>query len=205
VSGALIRDLFAEGYVDQPDWAPDGAAVAMVHVRGTVFSDLNFYEGEIALYPWDGQDLGTPTVVVPWEAGINSYAPAFSPDGRWIAFSRSTGDANSDPDAEVWLVSRDGGPPLRLDAANGEGPQGNSMPRWAPLPDDDVLWLAFSSRRSYPPKDRGETTRDQRPQIWIASLDPARAEQGEDPSRAAFWLPGQDLESDNHLPVWWRE
>ncbi|MFH1467089.1 MAG: hypothetical protein ABIO70_22085 [Pseudomonadota bacterium] len=205
VSGALIRDFSTDGYVDQPDWAPDGADVVMVRVRGTVYSDLSFYEGEIALYPWDGQELGAPTVIVPWEAGVNSYAPAFSPDGRWIAFSRSTGDANSDPDAEVWLVSRDGSQLMRLDAANGEGQLGNSMPRWAPLPDDDVLWLAFSSRRSYPPRPPEDGTRDQRPQIWIAAIDPTRATAGEDPSRAAFWLPGQDLRSDNHLPIWWRE
>jgi hypothetical protein len=202
-TGARLRDLAVEGYVTQPDWAPDGEDVVMVRATGTVYSDMNFYEGEIALYPWDGAALGAPAVLVPREAGVNSYAPVFSPDGRWIAFSRSTGDAYSDPDAEVWLVSRDGSRLVRLDAANGEGAQGNSMPRWAPLPDDDVLWLAFSSRRAYPPREGGGG--DQPPQIWVASLDPARAEQGEDPSRAAFWLPGQDLRSDNHLPLWWRE
>ena len=95
------------------------------------------------------------------------------------------------------LVKSDGTVDLRLDLANGEGALQNSYPRWGPLPDSDVLWLAFSSKRDYAPADFGL------PQIWVSAIDTAKAEQGQDPSSAPFWLPGQSTMSDNHLPYWW--
>ena len=64
---------------------------------------------------------------------------------------------------------------------------------------DDVLWLAFSSKRTYA-VDPGEM-----PQIWVAAIQPSLAEKDEDPSSSPFWLPGQEVNSDNHLPVWWAQ
>ncbi|HNH50119.1 MAG TPA: hypothetical protein PKY30_23995, partial [Myxococcota bacterium] len=73
----------------------------------------------------------------------------------------------------------------------------NSIPRWGPLPDDDVLWLAFSSKRIY-----GNNLTAGNPQIWVAGFDPIKAGKGEDPSWPAFWLPGQDAAQGNHIPAW---
>ena len=75
----------------------------------------------------------------------------------------------------------------------------NSYPRWAPLSDDDVMWLAFSSRRLYAGQDVPM------PNVWVSAIDAAAAEVGQDPSSPAFWLPGQDHGTDNHLAVWWEE
>jgi len=95
------------------------------------------------------------------------------------------------------VVDREGKrAPIRLDAANATGDLTNSWPRWGPLPDDDVLWLAFGSKRSYGSITSGSA------QIWLAGFDPAKAEAGQDPSWPAFWLPGQDPTTANHLPLW---
>ena len=66
-----------------------------------------------------------------------------------------------------------------------------------PAPDDDVLWLAFSSKRSYA-IDPGT-----KPQVWVSAIDPAKILDGEDPSSPAFWLPAQNPDTDNHASIWW--
>lgn len=198
-AGGFIRTLSTEGYqATQPGWSPDGTRLVYVRATGSWFSDMTFTGGEIVTAPFDGTDLGAATVMV--ERGtMNAYYPAYSPDGGWIVYNRSTGDAYADDDSELWLMSADGTVDLRLDTANGATTR-NSFPRWAPLPDDDVLWLAWSSKRGYPLGGSQSAG-----QIWVSAVDTTKAAAGEDPSAPAFWLPGQKLEADNHLPVWWSQ
>jgi dipeptidyl aminopeptidase/acylaminoacyl peptidase len=63
-----------------------------------------------------------------------------SPDGRWVAYvvTRRNQEENKS-DSDVWLVSTEGGDPLRLT----HGPRGDQSPQWAP----DGSWLAFLSDR----------------------------------------------------------
>ncbi len=187
---------FTGGRYTHPDWAPDGSAVVAVRATGAYQSDMGFAGGELVRVPWDGSRFGTPETLVAAEAGKNLYYPAYSPDGAYIAYNRSSGDSYADNDAEIWLLALDGSFHGPLVNANTGGTQ-NSYPRWGPLPDDDVLWLAYSSRRAYAPEPTNT------PQIWVTAIDPSRAAAGEDPSATPFWLPGQDTRSDNHLPVWW--
>jgi Tol biopolymer transport system component len=192
----LTTPAFGGGRYTHPDWSPDGTSVVAVRVTGQFNSDMGFTGGELVKIPFTDGAFGTPVTLVPAVSGKNLYYPAWSPDGAWIAYNRSTGDSYADGDAEVWLSTADGTRQIRLDTINDGGVQ-NSYPRWGPLPDDDVLWLAFSSKRDYAPSQTSF------PQIWISAIDPTLAEQGLDPSFAPFWLPGQDVRSDNHLPAWW--
>jgi hypothetical protein len=197
-NGARIATLDTGGYpVTQPDWSPDGQHIVLVRMTGTANSDMSFSGGEIVQASWDGTTLGTPEVLVPRASDHNNYYPTYSPDGKWIAYNRSTGDSYADSDAEIWLRSTTSDVDVKLTTANGASNTQNSYPRWGPLPDDDVLWLAFSSRRGYAlePSDS--------PQIWVSAIDPSLAETGQDPSKAPFWLPGQSSTANNHLPVWW--
>jgi Tol biopolymer transport system component len=191
-TGAYLGDVRNQGDVTQPDWSPDGTIVAVTMFMGTP-ADSNYAPTDIAVMDviGDGQ-FSEPRILVdvtpPWRA----YYPAWSPDGKWLAYN-----LYSDPDAELWVIDRDGlRPPVRLDAANQAVPQSDSWPRWGPLPDDEVLWLAFSSVRPY-----GYVV-SAIPQIWVAGFDPGRAEQGLDPTWPAFWLPGQDPTTANHIPLW---
>lgn len=207
-SGNAIKTFSFEDRVTHPDWSPDGESVLMVLARNNVDgqnfsinSDMEFERGEIVELAWDAatQSLGEMTVLKAADTAVNFYYPAYSPDGEWIAYNRSTTTSYAALDAELWLMSRDGSVDVRLKNANGEGDVQNSYPRWGPLPDDDVLWLAFSSRRSY------ALSSSDMPQIWVAAIQPALAEKDQDPSSAPFWLPGQETGSDNHLPVWWAQ
>ena len=213
-SGDLLQTIDTEGYqVSHPDWSPDGDDIVLVRVHETYMSDMNFEGGEIIQMSFDGNGFGPAEVLVPHSSEFNNYYPAYAPDGNWIAFNRavrteirspdgsihesSTSYAN--PSAELWLVGRDGNHLTKLDNANSVGELQNSFPRWGPLPDDDVLWLAFSTTREYEvdPSERNL------PQIWLSAIEPEKAVDGMDPSSVAFWLPAQDSQSDNHLAIWW--
>lgn len=199
-TGAFLRDVLASGNASHPAWSPDGTRVAFTLSEG---HDLDWaMPGELRIavleHQGDGR-FGAWRVLVDPDPPYNAYYPAWSPDGAWLAFNQSTGDANDDPDARVWVVDADGArPPVQLRAANADGELTNSWPKWAPLPDDDVLWLAFGSTRAYGRRVSGV------PQLWLAAFDPSRAQRGEDPSWPAFWLPGQDETTGNHIPVWVR-
>jgi hypothetical protein len=212
--GSHIMTLEGGEYnLSHPDWSPDGEHVLLVRTTGTYMSDMNFEGGEIVQLRFNSdRTFGEPEVLVSQSDTYNNYYPAYSPDGQWIAFNRAVRTEISSPDgsvfesstsyanpsAELWLMRRDGTDKVRLDAANGEGNLQNSFPRWGPLPDDDVLWLAFSTKRTYEVNPNSGI-----PQIWVSAIDPSQVEKGNDPSSTPFWLPGQDSQSDNHLAIWW--
>ena len=210
LQGALvIYDLATNVYVStvtpdsqrytHPQWSPDGTRVVATRATTGMQSDMSVQGAEVVTATWNGSRIENLEVVVPAEPGVAFYYPAFSPDGDWVVFNRSTGDTYADDDAELWLVATSGGAAVRLDRANGVGNNRNSLARWAPLPDDDILWLAFSSRQERGWAGVGSS------QIWVTAIDPARMMLGEDPSAAPYWLPGQGMSSDNHLPVWWSQ
>jgi hypothetical protein len=187
---------FDEAYT-QPDWSPTGDRIAAVRMAFGQSPEFRFVGGEIVSFPYANQELGEPEVLVPTDGEHNFYYPAWSPDGEWLAYNKTIGSAYASPTAELYLTDKRGTQHIRLDNANGEGALQNSYSRWGPLPDDDVLWLAYSSRRTYPFEF------GLRPQIWLTAIDTVAAAQGHDPSSAPFWLPGQETGSDNHLPKWW--
>jgi dipeptidyl aminopeptidase/acylaminoacyl peptidase len=69
----------------------------------------------------------------------------WSPDGKWIAFVRSTNGAHESPYAElapdrntdIYLISSDGGTPRQLT----QNPASDNNPRWSP----DGKWLAYTA------------------------------------------------------------
>src|SRR5438034_1626084 len=78
---------------------------------------------------------------------VGVQAPAMSPDGKWVAFIRTTiAEAENRRQGELWIAAADGStPPRRISdpALNA------SAPRWSP----DGQLLAFSGRRRGAPAD----------------------------------------------------
>jgi len=198
-SGKLHEIHDVGGPYSHPAFAPDGKGLAAVRATDWFNNSMAFGGGEIVELAWNEGELGEATVIVPASPTYSYYYPVYSPDGEWIAFNRSTGDSRGDEDAELMIVARDGSRMRLLERANSGPDLQNSYPRWAPLSDDDVMWLAFSSRRLYAGQDVPM------PNVWVSAIDAAAAEVGQDPSSPAFWLPGQDHGTDNHLAVWWEE
>lgn len=206
-AGELIGPLDAGGVkLTQPDWSADGSFLVAIRADDLRAVDHNFQEGKIVvatidddgnlgpltevfdpMTTWGRADYGTPNV----------FYPSISPDGEWIAFNYGDSLSYDNETASLWVIAVDGGDPIELVNANQGEDLGNSWPHWGPLPDDDVYWLTFSSKRDY-----GDLVTDGRPQIWVSSFDPALAGAGGDPSSAAFWLPNQDIDTNNHTTYW---
>ena len=66
--------------------------------------------------------------------------PTFSPDGKWIAYVVTVRDKKKkSSNSDIWMVSTQGGTPLRLTTHE----KGDSSPDWSP----DGKYLAFLSSR----------------------------------------------------------
>ena len=223
--GALIERLPmpANRVGGSPDWDwREDKIVAALGDSGLFnpIPDVGISQGRIAQWVKNGDVWEGPEILVERQDDEGNDRPAFSPDGRFIAFHRTgvaqnMGQAMGNASNSLWLIPSAGGQmPTELVAANQAVGMGNSWPKWAPTSGGGRLWLAFSSIRDYghildqdqasvclDPPECSRTGADARPQLWITGIDP-NAPPGSDPSAPAFWLPYQDLDSGNHIPYW---
>lgn len=196
-----------QGFVaNSPDWSWQGtrmvAAVGPANFNPLPDVGMNLS----SIYQWTDADGGwaAPEVIAQTPENTTYDRPAFSPDGQYVAFERKGGDGGDgmgNPSAALMIIDGDG-QVLDMGRANKDVRLGNSWPKWAPASNQGRLWLAFSSLRDYGHRLRNEPVgEDSRPQIWVTGIDP-NAPPGTDPSSPAFWLPGQSLNSGNHIPYW---
>ncbi len=192
-----------------PDWSPTGDQI--VYAKGTGGpTGVQSASLELLRYDSANQLWNNPQTLVPF-TGQNNYYPAFDPSGNWVLFNRSPGNHDSYEnigvgdggvgDGELWMVNaKTGGAPIRLDAVTDPG--STSWPKFAPDLDSysggSVVWVTFASARAYGlrlPENSGV-------QLWMAAIDLNKAQNGQDPSFPAFWLPFQDIKSGNHIAQW---
>ena len=107
VSGPLV-----DGDQRTPgSWSPDGRRLAFHELRPDRLRDI-----------WTWRD-GAGEEAVPWLAtGANERAPAFSPDGRWIAYVSDIAGRDGD---QVFIRPADGpadGPAMRVTPSGGTEP-----------------------------------------------------------------------------------
>ncbi len=81
--------------------------------------------------------------------------PQVSPDGRWVAYSVGTVDAEKERrDSDLWMISWDGSQKIRLTAT---ADSNESQPRWSP----DNRYLAFLASRGDDEEKKKGT------QVWL--------------------------------------
>lgn len=197
-TGAFGENLalapFAAG--TQPDWSPDNKQLTFATGNGDAPGNAS-----IALLPYNNPGWGTATTLVP-AGGLSNLFPMFSPDGKWVAYSRGKG-GHGDLTAQLFVVAGTvGAVPAEMVQANrmvsnvlGTGQFENTQPTWAPP--GDLYWVAFNSQREY-----GVVSKAGTQQIWVAAVDPAKLGTGVDPSYPAFRLQFQAIAENNHRAFW---
>jgi dipeptidyl aminopeptidase/acylaminoacyl peptidase len=110
-----------------PTVSPDGRMAVVAVSRPDLEADE--YRSQLWAVPTDGSAPARPVT-----EGHRDSAPAFSPDGRWIAYL----GAESGGKPQVWLLPTAGGEPRRLTQHH----LGAGAPVWAP----DSRRLAYTAR-----------------------------------------------------------
>lgn len=145
------RDLLRFQFVGDPQLSPDGTRLAWVHTvidarenvyRSRIFTGTVAGAGSAAGTPGDpggpgalGGPGGQPK---PFTAGPSDRSPRWSPDGRLLAFLRTTPGDGAEGRTQIWVMPADGGearPVTFIREAPGEI-------AWAP----DSRRLAFVAR-----------------------------------------------------------
>jgi Tol biopolymer transport system component len=187
-----------------PDWSPDNTQLVFSTGSGDGPSGAS-----LAVIPYNNGTWGAARSIVAANTLSNLF-PSFSPDGKWIAYSRGKG-GHGDLTAQLNVVAQDGTGPIQLTNAdcmvnntntmNAVPPKNtsclteNNQPTWAPP--GDLYWVAFNSQRAY-----GVVTQPGTQQIWVAAVDPNKLGGGMDPSYPAFRLQFQGLNENNHRAFW---
>jgi len=207
-AGVLARTGDA-GKATEPAFSNDGKSV--VYVSGKALVDGRLGDGPADVYavPYADRAGGAATPLPgASDPSYTEYYPAFSPDDRFVAFTRiaGTGSSYSNSAAEVMVVPWNGGAggtALRLVANDAPACQTtlhspgltNDWPKWSPHavtgPDGKTYyWLTFSSKRT------GGTNA----QIYIAGLVVDGA--GTVTTTPALYLWNQPAADGNHTPAW---
>jgi dipeptidyl aminopeptidase/acylaminoacyl peptidase len=133
------NDLLKFTWIADPQVSPDGATV--VFVRVTVNEKENRYDSSLFSVPTSG--LETPRQLT---SSVRDTSPRWSPDGKRLAFVRSTTKPSGDGDAagkpqpqpgQIYLLAMDGGEARRLT----DLPHGAGTPTWSP----DGTAIAFTA------------------------------------------------------------
>ena len=135
--------------------------------------------------------------------------PSFSPDSRWIIYHRGVSLDTRNGNADLYLAdAQNPGTEIRLGKLDGDGYpfaagardlSWNFEPTFEPVASGGYFWVVFTSRRTYGNALTGDKTVVK--QLWVAAIDQS-PQPGQDPSHAAFLLPGQDETSLNMRGFW---
>jgi Tol biopolymer transport system component len=206
-SGTLARTGDANKAVE-PTWSSDGEHIAYVSGLEVIDGRLGNGPSDIYAIPYANRAGGAATPLPgASDPGYTEYYPAFSPDNRFVAFTRviGSGSSYSNSSAEVMVVPWNGGAggtAIRLAANDAATCQKlvspgltNDWPKWSPHAvvggdGKTYYWLTFSSKRT------GGTNA----QLYITGL--VVDSSGTVTTTPALYLWNQPAADGNHTPAW---
>jgi len=143
-----------------PSWSPDEKQVAFArsetkneyhediahiktHVENLGIKELNRrfpIQFDIWTVPFNNGKGGEPQPLKgASNNGMSNYCPRFSPDGKWIVYTRSKTGIMLQPDSRLYIVPAQGGTARRMQCNQARF---NSWHSWSP----NSKWLLFSSK-----------------------------------------------------------
>jgi dipeptidyl aminopeptidase/acylaminoacyl peptidase len=137
-------DLFRFVWVADPQISHDGQRVAFVRV--TVDKKKDGYESAVWLAATDGSESARS-----FTGGPKDASPRWSPDGKWIAFTRAVEKDGKPQPAQLYVIPSGGGEAQVLT----DLPKGAAEPEWSP----DGATIAFTSTTNE--KDLAKKARQQ--------------------------------------------
>jgi dipeptidyl aminopeptidase/acylaminoacyl peptidase len=115
----------------RPSLAPDGRFAVVAVTRPDL--DADAYRGHLWIVPTDGS-----TPPRPFTTGWHDTAPAYSPDGAWLAFLRAASGEGPGSKPQLHVMPTGGGEPRRVT----DQPLGAGDPVWSP----DSTKIAYLAR-----------------------------------------------------------
>ncbi|MEB2284634.1 MAG: hypothetical protein B6D46_00495 [Polyangiaceae bacterium UTPRO1] len=145
-------------------WNPDGSEIAFA--RATAYRaerleqqnaavvdandvpefvvDKKPFRYDLYRLPFNDGKGGTPVPIAgASNDGMSNYFPKYSPDGKWIVFTKSKSYMLLQPDSELWIIPAAGGEARRLRYNTSRM---NSWHSWS----SNSRWLVFSSKVNGP-------------------------------------------------------
>lgn len=151
-------DLFKFVWIADPQISPDGSRV--VFVREWVNQKADRYDTALWVVPTDGGFARQLT------AGPRDLGPRWSPDGKMLAFIRSSEKDGKPQPAQIWLLSLDGGEAQQLT----DSPRSPGGFEWSP----DGKAIAFVSRED-PSKEKEKPNPEESEPVSTASVSERQA------------------------------
>jgi Tol biopolymer transport system component len=118
-----------------PAWSPDGTRIAFSSGRSDPEPNDDVEIQDVFTMRADGSDIRKIT-----ESLGDAEKPAWSPDGRWLAFSTDAGGQG------IYLIPSDGSGPMRLLTPRPEGTFFAELPRFSP-DGTRVVFTAYKGTR----------------------------------------------------------
>ena len=157
-----------------PVWSPDGREILFARTRAHVSEELDRKNealldfNDVSEFTRDGEPFRYDIYRIPFnegaggeatplegaaDNGMSNYFPKYSPDGKWVVFTKSKDYMLLRPDSELYIVPASGGEARRL---RHNTDRMNSWHSWS----SNSRWLVFSS------KQNGPYT-----QLWLTHID----------------------------------
>lgn len=134
------KDLFRFQWIGDPQLSPDNSRVVFPKI--VVNAKRDGYETSLYVVSVNG---GEPQRLT---SGKTDSSPRWSPDGKWIAFSRSPEKDGKPQPGQIFLLSMSGGEPIQLTDLI----KGANTPVWSP----DGKQIAFLSDTSQEDIDKAK-------------------------------------------------